>query len=332
MAETSVHVHLVFGDDQFAIDEFITRLIGAMGDPTLVEMNTTRLDGRNTTLDAFLGAISAVPFLAPHRLVILNSPIQMVKSQPQKERFKEMIGKIPDTSALVLVERQMLTEDRERAKNKQHWLEKWAADTHEHVEAKCFRLPHGAELARWIQARAKASGGQFTPQAANALAELVGVEPRILDQEITKILTYVNFSRPVEIDDVQHLTPSMARVQDFALVNALRTRNGKQALSVLRRELVEKDAIPIFQGIVYQFRLLLQTREILDHGGREEDVLRQLKTHPYVAKMAVEQARAFTMPALEKIYHRLLDVDTAIKTGGMDGDLALEVLVIELTQ
>ena len=34
---------------------------------------------------------------------------------------------------------------------------------------------------------------------------------------------------------------------------------------------------------------------------------------------------------LEMIYHRLLDLDVAIKTSQMDADLALELLVVELT-
>jgi hypothetical protein len=37
------------------------------------------------------------------------------------------------------------------------------------------------------------------------------------------------------------------------------------------------------------------------------------------------------MPALERIYHRLLEIDVAAKTGGMPLDVSLEMLVTELT-
>ena len=59
--------------------------------------------------------------------------------------------------------------------------------------------------------------------------------------------------------------------------------------------------------------------------------MRLLKLHEYRARLALEHARRYTLPQLEAIYHRLLDVDTAIKTGQMPGDLALELLVVELT-
>ena len=39
----------------------------------------------------------------------------------------------------------------------------------------------------------------------------------------------------------------------------------------------------------------------------------------------------FTLPALEKIYHRLLEIDEAAKTSQVTLDLALDMLVVELT-
>jgi DNA polymerase-3 subunit delta len=212
-----------------------------------------------------------------------------------------------------------------------NWLEKWARENEDRVYIKDFPLPAGPELTTWIRRRTEQLGGRITPQAAEMLAELVGPEPRLLKQELEKLLAYVNYARQVEVDDVQHLTPWVAKVQDFALVNALRAHDGRQALKVLHRELAEKDAIPIFQGIVYQFRQLLLAREILDEGGGEEDVIRRLGIHPYAAKKAVEHARLFALTDLEVIYHRLRELDEAMKTGVMEGELALDLLVTELS-
>jgi DNA polymerase III delta subunit len=56
-----------------------------------------------------------------------------------------------------------------------------------------------------------------------------------------------------------------------------------------------------------------------------------LKIAYYPAKLALESAAHFTGKSLDMIYHRLLNLDEAIKTGQMDADLALELLVTELT-
>ena len=331
MAEKNPVVYLLHGEDEFAISECISGLMEKLGDKTMAEMNTTRLEGRSCSLEELVGAVSAMPFLVSRRLVILTHPLAYSKPPEVQKRFKEILNKVPDTAALVLVEEHVLTSERDKERNQLHWLEKWAVEAKGHAFLRAFPIPAGANLISWIQKRAREAGGQIVPQAAEVLAELVGPEPRLLELELEKLLAYVNYARPVEVDDVQYLTPSIAKVQDFALVNALRAHDSREALSILHRELEEKDAIPIFQGIVYQFRQLLLAREVLDEGGLDDDVVRQLGIHPYAARLAAEHARRFNLSDLEMIYHRLLEIDEAMKTGGMEGELALDVLVTELS-
>jgi len=275
--------------------------------------------------------VRAMPFLAPRRLVILTRPLAQIKTEDQRKKLRALLENIPPVAELVLVEDHLLTDERKRRKNEVHWLERWAAGQGERVVLRHCAVPTGEAMVQWIMARAKAHGGQFTPPAAAALASLVGDDPRLAGQEINKLVAYVNYARPVEPDDVESLTPLSARVPDFALVNALRARNAHQAHSILHRMLAEEDPIPLLHSIVYQFRILLLARELIDLRGQEDELVSQMKVHPYVARMAFEQARRFSLEDLEAIYHSLLDVDEAMKTGQMPGDLALEMLVTRLT-
>ena len=185
-------------------------------------------------------------------------------------------------------------------------------------------------MVRWIQDYAKIHGGQFSPRAAGALANQIGADTRLASHEIIKLLTYVNFSRAVEADDVEHLTPLTAKIGDFELVNALRDRDGHKAQALLHRSLEEDDPY-IFQRIVSQIRTLIIAREILDEHGTSDDFPKSLKINPYPARLAMESASRFSKKFLDLIYHRLLELDVAIKTGQMETDLALELMVIELT-
>lgn len=325
-------VYLLDGEDDLAIAEFIASLQARLGDPTAADMNTTRLDGRNISLEELNQAVFAMPFLARRRLVILTHPLAQLKSKEQREKFKDLLAKIPVSTALLLVDTHLYGEESSQRGKSVHWLEAWAAE-HEAITFKrSFPLPSGKALEQWIGNRAKAAGGQFTPAAAAALARLVGEDLRLADQEIQKLLAYVNYARPVEADDVESLTPLSAPVPDFALANALRARNRRQALEVLHRLLADQDAIPLFHSIVYEFRLLLLAREMLDQGKKDEgELAKALGVKPYPARLAMENARRFSLPTLEAIYRRLLDLDEAIKTGQMTGDLALELLVTRLT-
>jgi len=323
-------VYVLNGDDEFAISSFVKTLQAKMGDATTAEMNTSRLDGRSLSIDTLTTAVYAMPFLAPRRLVILTNPLVKMNSPTFREKFVALLAQVPPSTALVLIENRQLTDERDRRRDKLHWLEEWAHQAGDRAIIRTLTLPRGDNLIRWIQERAKAMGGQFTPDAAERLASQVSEETRLIDHEIRKILTYVDFKRPVEPDDVEHLTPFSHQGDIFAMVDALANHKGREAQGMLHRLLEEQDALSIFGMVVRQFRLLLQTREVLDQGGREKDVIRDMKISPFVAGKLVPQAQQFTQKNLETIYRQLLEFDEALKTSQIEADLGLDVLVMSL--
>ncbi len=85
-------------------------------------------------------------------------------------------------------------------------------------------------------------------------------------------------------------------------------------------------------GMIHrQFRLLIQAREILDEGGNLKSIEKELDTKTFIAKKLYNQAQRFSMKQLLAIYRRLLNIDQGIKTGGMPGQTAFELLIADLT-
>lgn len=333
MVEEGPEIYLFDGDDEFAINESIDRIRTRLGDANIAGMNTTQLDGRSFSLNQLKDAVASVPFLATKRLVILTHPTASLKDKTEQEEFINFLNAEKPTAKLVLVDYEFLTNDRDKKEGKLNWLEKWASSPQQakRVYIRHHPQPSGVLMVKWIQEHVKTMGGQISPQAAVLLANQIGDDTRLATQELTKLLTYVNFTRPVDIDDVEHLTPLTAKIGDFELVNALRDRDQRKAQALLHRSLQEDDPLQILQSIVYQIRLLIVAREILDEHGTINDFPKSLNIKYYPAKLALESASRYSIKFLEMIYHRLLDLDEAIKTGQMDADLALELLVIELT-
>ena len=282
MVEEGPEIYLFDGDDEFAINEFITKITSRLGDANIAEMNTTRLDGRSFTLSQLKDAVATVPFLASKRLVILSYPTSRLKDKQQQDEFINYLSTEKPTSKLVLVEYDFLTSDKDRKDDRLNWLEKWATSPSQvkRVYLRHHPQPSGGLMVKWIQDYAKKMGGQFTPQAAILLTNLIGNDTRLASQEITKLLTYVNFARPVDTDDVEHLTPLTAKIGDFELVNALRNKDQRKAQALLHRSLQEDDPAWIFQSIVYQIRLLMIARELLDEHATINDIPKSLKIAP----------------------------------------------------
>jgi DNA polymerase-3 subunit delta len=325
-------IYLLHGEDEFGIAQFVAELKAKLGDPSLAEMNTTVLDGRSCSFNELVTATQAMPFLAHRRLVVLKHPLARFSNEPARRKFLEHLDRIPASTALVLIEYRLLTDEAARKKKKIHWLEKWAMDAgKERVLLRTFGNLTGGEMADWIQKRAATTGVKFSYPAASLLASLVGSDVRMADHEIQKLLAYTNGSRPVEAEDVDLLTPSAGVGNIFSLVDALGNRNGQQAMKMFHHLLAEQDALQIFGMIVRQFRLLLLAREILDDGGNVDEIAYQLKVQPFLAQKLAVQARRFSLPGLETIYRLLSEIDVASKSGEIEASLAIDTLIADLT-
>jgi DNA polymerase III delta subunit len=84
--------------------------------------------------------------------------------------------------------------------------------------------------------------------------------------------------------------------------------------------------------IVRQFRLLLLTKEIVQDGGNAVTVSRKLKVQGFVSDKLLTQTRTFSLDELVIIYHQLLEIDEKFKTGGMEADLNLDLLIDSVTR
>jgi DNA polymerase-3 subunit delta len=325
-------VIFLFGNDEYAMTRRLNEFVSMFADASAREMNTARLDARTMSDDDLNNAANALPFLSDHRLVLLGNPSARYADAASRQKFFDFIARMPATTRLVMREDVPLRSLRNKAEqdkeDEKHWLVKWIKKAGHGLER--HALPAAWEMPGWIVKNAKAQGGQINQDAAARLAELVGTDTRQAAQEVTKLLTYVNWSRPVSEADVKALTTLTAEPDVFVMVDALAIGKGGEAQRMLQRLLEAQDPFSTWGMIIRQFRLLLLAREVIENGGRQDQAAQALGVHPFVAGKAFEQAQRFTLPALEAIYHKLLEIDEAAKTGRMPLELGMQMLVAEL--
>ncbi len=324
MSETP-SVLLLHGNDEFAIAAHIEKLCAGLGDPSTADMNIARFDGRaGLDFEAFNTAANAIPFLAPRRVAVLLHPISAFNTPDGRKKLTDLLDNLPPTTNLALAEFEELKKD--------HWLVKWAAAAGPKAGVHVYNMPKRWEMPRWIEGEAKKQGGAIAPDAAARLSEMVGEDTRIAAQELAKLLTYVNFDRPVTMADVEKVSIVSAQGSVFELVDALGQGDGRKAQHVLHQLLEDEEAFELWGMVIRQFRLLLQARELLDANASVSEVQKALGLHEFVAQKVTNQAKRFSLETLEAIYHRLLEIDEGAKTSQVALDLALDTLVVQLTR
>ena len=318
------NIIFLYGNDEFAITRRLAEFGSIFNDSSSADMNTARLDARTMSEDELNNAVNSMPFLANQRLVLLANPSARYSKAEARKKFLEFIEKIPNSTRLVIYES---VESRDVEK---HWLNKWAGKS-KLSQTQAFMLPRLKDMSGWILNETKNQSGQMEKAAADKLVGMVGADTRQAAQEISKLLAYVNWVRPIQVADVEAVSIVTAEPDIFAMVDALALGNGKSAQKLLHRLLENEDAFSVWGMVVRQFRLLLLAREVIGSHGGQREVEQALGVHSFVAEKVFSQAKRFSLPALEKIYHKLLEIDEAAKSSQITLDLAMETLVVELT-
>lgn len=319
-------VYLLYGNHELGFAEFIERLKEKMGEPENALMNINRLPRESLNLDRLEQIATTLPFLTQRRLIIVEQPTLLMKSNDQRDRFFHLLSNLPPSSALVLIEQIDFRSTRGRIPSKPAQLIQWLEEQPS-VFIRRFEAPHGAQLARWIQDRASALGGKFEPQAAQLLAEYVADDVNLAHQEIIKLITYVDGERAVGVTDIEQLTPFYGQSNVFAMVDALGQRDAKGALHNLKRLMDDASPLYIFVMVIRQFRLLLLAKDAM---AARRDPAKALNVSSFVAQKIIAQAKNFSLSDLEIIYHQLLKMDVDSKTGRDKTDVALERFITQL--
>jgi DNA polymerase III subunit delta len=315
--------YLFHGDDDHSQKETLAGLLQKLGDPAMLDLNTTRFEGA-VTAAALRQACDAIPFLAKARVIIVKD---LFGANPGKTFLDELaayLPHLPETTRLIFLESKALRDT--------HPIVRLAEQT-KGGYVKLFARPEGVGLERWIVQRTAEKGGRISGHAAHLLAATIGNDLQLLDNEIEKLVMYKGSAEAeIHSEDVTLLCPVVAEASIFDLVDALGNRNGKRAAVLLQQKYSEgADPFYLFTMFVRQFRLLIQVKELADAGGRPPDIAKRLKLHSFVAGKLHQQSRGFSLAQLEQIYHHLLEIDVGVKTGRNDMTTALNLLVASLT-
>ena len=313
--------YIFHGNDTHAQQETVAKLIAKLGDPSMLELNTTRLES-NATFAQLQQAASAMPFLAKARLVIVRDLLSGKLDKALQKQLEAYLPTLPETTRLLFLESQPL-----RATSRLVKL----AESEKSGYVKQFVKPEGAALERWIRQQVEEENGRISPQAAHMLAANVGNQMEILSRELEKLLLYCN-GEEIQSEQVKRLSPYAAEASIFDLVDALGNRNSKKASQLLQEKFLEgADPFYLFSMFTRQFRLLIQVKELADEGKRPQTISQDLKMHGFVVGKLYQQCQGFSLTQLEQIYRHLLSIDVGVKTGRNDMTTALHLLVANLT-
>jgi len=178
---------------------------------------------------------------------------------------------------------------------------------------------------------------RYNISASNPIPKtLVALTKNNIDKLITELIKIKDYFGDSEggeltLELVYDLIPQTLEDNIFLLNEALATKNVKEAYRVFSDLMVQKEEpIMLIVMIANQFRLFKQIKVLQEQGMYAKDIAVELDVHPFRVKVASGQARKFKSEELGELLEQLANADLQIKTGQIDGQMALELFILGL--
>jgi DNA polymerase-3 subunit delta len=300
-------VCVVFGDETFLKRQVLAQLrqevLGEEG-----ELSFAAFEGADALLRDVMAELSIVAmFGRGKRLVVVEEADDFVSRY--RSELEDYVAKPKSSGVLVLD------------------VKSWPATTRlykavatEGLMVNCA-APTSTALAKWVAAWAKqAHGIQLASGAADMLAELVGPELGLLDQELAKLALSAGPDRKITTELVHQMVGSWRAKTVWEMLDA--ALDGQVALAMTHLDrllLAGENPVAILGQISASLRRFAAATQLIyqaEAAGRRtslRDALQQAGVKPFVLAKAESQLRRLGRQRGDQLYDWLLAADLDLK-------------------
>jgi DNA polymerase-3 subunit delta len=329
-------IYLLYVEDDFTAEEFLTALRDKNEPADLRDLNETTLDGASVGFEELAHACATVPFLAERRMVIVRRLLsRFERRSPQRgrergdgqranklgewEALPDYLAAMPESTDLVFVDGRL------SPSNPLLSAVRPKATTH------TFPPLSPDNTRRWISSRTEARGARIEPKAVDALVRVIGSDLRVLAGEIEKLSLYC-LGRAITQEDVEEMVSYTKEANIFLAVDAM--VEGRAAVAVrLTRALLQsgRPAAYILSMVARQVRLLILAKDLRAQRVPAGEHGRRLGLSGYPLRKTLEQERRLSAQGLVDVHRLLLEADLSTKSLGVSEDVVLDTLIAEVS-
>ena len=306
---------LLHGDERFLVDERARATLYEWGKELVSDFGLDTLEGAGLAAARLQDAVLQAPFLDPYRVVF----VRMVPAN-RAESLAAAMAEIPPTTRLLLT-----VAGRISAANK---LAKAISTAGGQVE----EMQHlkGRALGEWASKRAVERHG-LTPAMA---AQVVRVSPpdlSIIDSELTKLAAYKASGAKLAPEVVAELLAGGREDEIFRLTDNLLPHPTAQALDIARN-LTRGGMQPtsVAYRMARHIALVLAVKARQERGESLQQVQEDMSEHRFVVQKAFDAAQQANPDRLEQALKQIRDYEWEVKSGQVDAELGLDVLLTRL--
>ena len=306
-------VYLLYGSEDYLKQQYKQKLKNALVQPDDT-MNYTYREGKSIHPPEIIDIAETMPFFAQRRLILIEGSGFFKNSC---EELATYIPEMPQSTCIVFVESEI---DKRGKMYKAVKKAGYAAE---------FAAQNEQLLTRWILGRLKKENKKITQPVMRLFLSKTGTDMGNIDRELEKLLCYTLHKEVIEAADVEAICTGQVTNQIFEMVNAIGKRQSRQALSLYYDLIALKEPpMRILYLINRQFRILLDLKSMKRASLDAKTMAAKAGIPPFAVKKNLEQADAFSEVELKQVLANGVDLETAVKTGKMEDQIAVELFLV----
>ena len=311
-------LYLFFGEEEYLIAEAVDLIVNAAVDPSSRDFNFNTVYCKGASGNEIVNLCQTLPFMAERRVVIARE-IEALKAADVDELAAYLQDPSPST-CLVMVANQPRFEKKAVM-----------GPVEKHGAVVRFFAPLDREMPGWIENWVRRRGSSIQRDAVQYVWQTLGNDLQAINNELEKAVIYVKDRKTISYDDVKHVVGNFRDYTPFDLADALGKKDREAAFRILSRLIQEGESpVGLLGSISWNFRRLMNAKAMEAAGAGIEDIKKKHRVIFHQAAAFQAQLRSYTLGELEAAIEVLLNADRSLKSGGLNGKLILERMILQL--
>lgn len=304
----------LYGPDSYRSRKKLGEIIDHYKESNKSGLNLVYLDASQTDFEDFYNNFKVSSMFSEKKLIIISN---LFSKKVFQEGFLDNLKSIESLKDAVVVYQEDFVDERTKI----------FKTLKKECKSQEFKLLDSKNLRAWAEEEFQKNKSKINVDAMNTLLMYAGNNLWSLSNEIKKLSDFKQGS-VIRKEDVELQVKPRIEVDIFKTIDSLADKDKKTAFLLLKKHLNNGDnAIYLFSMLAYQFRNLLVVKELADSGLMYNSIVKKSGLHPFVVKKNYFQARNFNMEELKRIYKKIFQIDLEIKTGRVEPETALDLLV-----
>ncbi len=315
-------VYLYTGTEEVRNRIKMERVINSL-DPS--RTSVTRYDADFINISEIVEDAMTIPFLADTKVIIVKNPRFLTKEKSPIHHDTTTLEKYlkdPSPSTVLMIDAigYQLEDDLEVVKAFKKYA--YIVDTQE-LEP--------IEYKAWVKRSFVLNNVEIREEALVLLIEYVKKDSLRMEQEMNKLISYVGPYGKVEVEDVERLVNPSVDDAVFLLVKSIVAKDQKDVMKYfMALSHNTQDVMSVIALLSSTFVELLSVAKLLKEGYKQGDIATLFKISNGRAYYLVNDARNFEIETLEEYVLKLSKLDYQIKSGQVDKNLGIELLLLSL--